>query len=611
MSSPANDSSPLPHWDLSNVYPGLESESFGRAVDDLKARLNDLDDYLASHQVARRHSATAVGTDGVQLAEIVGGYLDRMNAALRLYVTLRAYVASFVTTDSYNTTAKRRQSELEMHGVRLQQQEVRFQGWIGLVADALPSVLAQAGSAQAHAFYLRELAEQSRYLMGDAEEALAAELSLSGENAWSKLQGTVCSQLTVEFERNGKVEKMPITALQNLSHDPDPGVRRRAYETELAAWETAREPLAAALNGVKGAVAVLNKRRGRADALHQSIDQARIDRETLETMLGVMQASFPTLRRYLKAKAKRLGHDALPWWDLFAPVGTSNRRYTWKEAAEFIVTQFRTFSDRLANLAQRAFDHNWIDAEPRDGKRGGAFCMRLPGVDESRVLCNFDGSLDQVSTIAHELGHAFHNECQVGKTIMQTTTPMTLAETASIFCETIVADAALAQAAGPQEELAILETSLIGTTQVIVDITSRYLFEKEIFERRAKAELSADDFCEIMLGCQQATYGDGLDARFLHKYMWAWKPHYYRGSLSFYNYPYAFGLLFGTGLYGIFKERGRSFVPEYQELLASTGAGSAADLAARFGIDIRKPDFWQASLSVIGQRIDRYVELYE
>lgn len=610
MSSKAENLGSLPHWDLSNVYPGLESLEFVQAVENLKAQLDDLDNYLATHQIARTASQSMTRPeDHPGLKEIIDGYLDRMNATLRLYRTLVAYVTSYVATDSYNTTAKRLQSELEMFGVRLRQHGVRFQGWIGSIASALPAILEQEGPARQHAFYLQETADQSRYMMSEAEESLAAELSLSGYNAWSKLQAVICSQLIVPFERDGQVERLPITAVQNLYSDPDPEVRRRAYVAELAAWETVREPLAACLNGVKGASVTLNKRRGRVDALHASLDQARIDRETLETMLGVMQASLPIFRRYLKAKAARLGQESLPWWDLFAPVGKTDRRFTFPEAEEFIVTQFHTFSDRLAELARRAFAQRWIDAEPRDGKQGGGFCMWVPRVSQSRILCNFDGSLDQVFTIAHELGHAFHHECQASKTLLQTITPMTLAETASTFCETIVTDAALKGAASVEEELAILETFLIAATQIIVDITSRFLFEKEVYERREKAELSADDFCDIMLRCQEATYGDGLDKRYLHKYMWTWKRHYYSANLSFYNYPYAFGLLFGTGLYAIYRERGPAFVPEYEALLASTGEATPADLAARFGIDIRKPGFWEGSMKVIEARIQRYLEL--
>jgi pepF/M3 family oligoendopeptidase len=598
----------LPRWDLSNVYPALESEQFSRAFADLKVQIDALDTYLAEHKISKA-TADKSKTSTKEAKPAIDGYLTLTNAAYRLFSTLNAYVASYVTTDSYNTLSKRLESELEMVGVRLRKQEVLFRGWIGITMDVLPSVLAQEGVAKSHAFYLRETAEQSRFLMSDPEESLAAELDLSGSNAWGKLQGTVCSQVTVDFELDGKTQKMPITALQNLNHHPDPEVRRRAFEAELTAWETVREPLAAALNGVKGSAITVDTRRGRVDALHASLDICRIDREILNTLVAVMQESFPMFRQYLKAKSKRLGVERLPWWELFAPVGKSERRYTWPEAVGFIVTQFRSFGDRLAKFAQRAFDNHWIDAEPRNGKRGGAFCMEVPGVDESRILCNFDGSLDQVSTIAHELGHAFHNECQVGKTILQKVTPMTLAETASIMNETIITNAVLAQATKPEEELAILETSLIESTQIIVDITSRFLFEKEVFERRGNSELSADDFCEIMLRCQKATYGEALDERFLHKYMWAWKAHYYIPSFSFYNYPYAFGLLFGTGLYSLYRERGSSFVKDYEALLASTGEATPADLAARFDIDIHKPDFWRSSLKVIGEKIQRYVQL--
>jgi pepF/M3 family oligoendopeptidase len=321
-----------------------------------------------------------------------------------------------------------------------------------------------------------------------------------------------------------------------------------------------------------------------------------------------MQASFPTFRRYLKKKAERFNKKSLPWWDLFAPVGKSDRKFGWNDARDFIIDNFASFSGELADFAEKAFDRNWIDAEPREGKRGGAFCIRIPEVEEARILCNFDGSLDQVSTIAHELGHGYHIECQRGKNYLQYITPMTLAETASIFCETIIMDAALA-AASNEEELAILETILIGDTQVIVDITSRYLFEKEVYARRELAELSPDELCEIMTRAQKATYGEGLSEENLHPYMWAWKPHYYGWELSFYNYPYAFGLLFSTGLYAIYKQRGQDFVPQLIDLLASTGVASPADLASRFGIDIQSINFWEDSLEFIHKRVERYMEL--
>lgn len=600
----------LPRWDLTNVFPSLDSPQLKTAIEQARAQIDELAAYLDEHRISKSAPPT---DDQLTLTGTLAAYLDRANALLRDFYTIGSYVRSFVATDSFNQPARKTLSEIEPLGARVQQIDVRFRGWLGTIADVLPHAIELDGSGAlaAHAFYLTEAAEQSRYLMGEPEESLAAELNLSGANAWSKLQGTLVSQLTVDFERGGKVERVSMPALINIQqHDSDAAVRRRAYETELAAWEAIKEPLAAAMNGVKGTTNVLARRRGRRDPLHAAIDQARIDRATLDAMLGAMTDAFPAFRRYLRKKAARLGHaGGLPWWDLMAPVSANERVYTWNETRGFIQENFERFSRRLSDFARRAFDNRWIDAEQRPGKRAGAFCMGVPAVDESRILCNFDGSLDQVSTVAHELGHAFHNECQIGKTELQTLTPMTLAETASIFCETLVTDAALAQARSRDEELSILETDLIGKTQVIVDITSRFVFEQEVFAHRATAELSADELSDAMLRAQKATYGDGLDERYLHRFMWTWKPHYYSAGLPYYNFPYAFGLLFGLGLYSIYQRRGAAFVPDYEALLAATGEGSAAELAARFGIDIRDRSFWKGSLDVIEARIARYCEL--
>jgi pepF/M3 family oligoendopeptidase len=409
----------------------------------------------------------------------------------------------------------------------------------------------------------------------------------------------------------GEVKSLPMTAIINLRGNPSETMRRRGYEAEMAAWKSVEVPLAAAMNGVKGSQTTVFKRRGRIDAVHKSLDQSKIDRETLEAMLAAMRDSLPTFHKYFKSKANRLGKDALPWWDLFAPMGKSNRTFEYPQAQQFVLENFAKFSEELAEYADTAFKNNWIDVGPRPGKRAGAFCMRVPGVKESRVMLNFEGNLDWVFTLAHELGHGFHNHCiyEAGRSALQMRNPMTLAETASIMCETIVTDAAIKMAESKEEELAILETALLGDSQVIVDIYSRYLFETEVYNRREIAELSADEFNEIMEWAQGETYGNGLDPEYRHKYMWTWKPHYYYPGLAFYNYPYAFGLLFGTGLFTIYQERGDTFVSDYKDLLSSTGMGQAADLAARFDIDLRSKPFWEGSLKLISDRVERYVEI--
>jgi len=594
-----------PRWDLTNIYPSIESDKFKAAFADLKKQIADLEDYFL--EVVDKADATKPAP---QLGIIIGETVEKLNSAFVLTYTLAPYISCHVSTDSRDKVAARVYSEFQQATVPLRKLGVRFTDWMGKLQPVLGEAIPHNETAKAHAFNLKEAAQQSKYLMSQLEEGLAAELTLSGGQAWGKLQGTITSQLSVDFELDGKVEKLPMPILLNLRTHAEEDVRRRAYEVENKAWDSVRESLAASLNGIKGEVITLNKRRGREDALHSALDAARIDRKTLEAMLEAMRDSFPVFRKYFQHKAKLIGKEKLAWWDIFAPVGSSGKT-TYEEARDFIIRNFKNFSPELADFAKRAYDHNWIDAEMREGKEPGGYCTGIQKNLESRIFVNFDGSQDQIATIAHELGHAFHNECayQFNKTVLQQDTPMTLAETASTFCETIVTEAMLAQTNDPQAELAILEGQLNGAAQVIVDIYSRYLFEKEVFERREKAELSSDDFCDIMERAQKATYGDGLDERYLQKYMWTWKSHYYSVDLSFYNFPYAFGLLFGTGLYAIFKERGEAFVQDYKQLLASTGEATAADLADRFGINIRTKKFWADSLAIIGKRIERYCEL--
>ena len=596
-----------PRWNLSNIYASVEDPRLSSDLEWCQTQTS----LLEARFETELQSLTSENARPEALNPLLNQLVDDLNALILKSATIDAYLYGLITTNSFDKQAEQTLSRFEIARVPFQNLLVRLRAWYGRLGAALPAALSAEGSAKEHAFTLLEEAEQSRYQMSEPEELLANEMTLSGGSAWDKLQGTLTSQKTVPFELDGKVEDLPMPALINLRSHPSAEVRERAYQTEYRVWEELKEPLAACLNGVKGETITLDTHRGRQDSLHASLDMARIDRATLDAMLAAIQVSLPSFRRYFQAKAHLLGMEKLPWWSLLAPLGESSTTYSFEDARQVILTHFGSFSEELKDFARTAFDLRWIDAEQRPGKRGGAYCMEIPALKESRVMCNFDGSLDQVMTISHELGHGFHNYCafRADKTPLQTRTPMTLAETASIMCETIVFNAILDSVKGTPDELAILESNLSGCGEVIVDIYSRFLFEQEVFARREKSTLSADEISEIMLDAQRQSYGDGLDESVLHKFMWTWKPHYYSASLAFYNYPYAFGLLFATGLYAIFQQRGQAFVPEYMQLLASTGEATAADLAARFGIDIRDQAFWASSLRVITERIERYIQL--
>ncbi|HEX9374338.1 MAG TPA: M3 family oligoendopeptidase, partial [Roseiflexaceae bacterium] len=406
---------------------------------------------------------------------------------------------------------------------------------------------------------------------------------------------------------DGATVELPISAVRNLAYDPDRATRQQAYGAELDAWARAAVPLAAALNSIKGEVNTLARRRGWPSPLDAALFANHIDRETLDAMMTAARESFPDFRRYLRAKARMLGQDRLPWYDLFAPVGQSTRAWSYDEATDFIVEQFGAYSQRMSDFAARAFRESWVDAEPRPGKRDGAFCMPLRR-DESRVLANYQPGFKSVLTLAHELGHGYHNMNLARQPALNRDTPSTLAETASIFCETIVRNAVM-QSAGPEEQVEILEGALVNACQVVVDITSRFLFESRVFAGREQRELSVDELCTIMLESQRETYGDGLDSQALHPYMWAAKGHYYSTGNSFYNFPYMFGLLFGLGLYARYQRDPEEFKVGYDELLASTGLADAATLAARLEIDTRSPEFWRASLDIIRADVDRFEAL--
>lgn len=581
---------------MTPYFPSIESAELEQAIKDFGAGITGIEQLFDRLGIS---SGSATGDQAAAFDEA----LQALNEIIRTARKLGTYISCVLTTDTRNTTAQARQSQYDQQAVRLSKLMTLFTAWIGALDTA--SLTSASTLAKEHEYYIARAKIKAQHLMSPAEESLAADLRLTGSNAWDKLHGDVTSQLEVTVHLPSGDERMPMSQCRTLAYDKDRDVRRAGYEAELEHWKAVEVPVAAAMNSIKGEVSVLAKRRKWDSPLDEALFGASIDRKTLDAMLGAARESFPVFRRYLHAKAKALGLTRCAWYDIFAPVGDEAKEWAYDEACTFVEENFGSYSDKMRTFASRTFKENWIDVPPMPGKVDGAYCAGLGG-DESRILMNFKPSFGSVSTLAHELGHAYHNLCLAERTPLQRSTPMTLAETASIFCETIIRQAALKQGT-PGEQLSILEASLQGATQVVVDISSRFLFEKAVFDQRAERELSAEEMCEHMANAQRQTYGDGLDEAFLHPYMWAAKPHYY-GS-SFYNYPYMFGLLFGLGLYAIYERDPESFKGGYDDLLSSTGLADAATLARRFGIDISSADFWRGSLGVIARDVDRFVEL--
>ncbi|MBN1799589.1 MAG: M3 family oligoendopeptidase [Spirochaetales bacterium] len=534
-------------------------------------------------------------------------FIDCYNMCSDLFVTLYAFAYMHYTINTANYEAIKCMNDLDKTKISLISSIVTFRNTLAGEKQLLKTSLRLLPELKNYVFFLNEQLILQKHQMTKEQEELAADLSRSGADLWSRLQEAVSSQTSVVWdEEHGK--KKTIIELRALAHEPDRQVRHKAYSLELSAWETVKTPLAYALNGVKGVSVSLNKRREYKNTLECSLLQARISRNVLNSLITVMEKALPDFRRYLKAKAKILGLKKLAFFDLFAPLSPSAEKWSFSRARDFIIQGFARFSQELKNFALKAFNENWIDAQPKTGKIGGAYCISLPLPQESRILCNFDGSFSAVTTIAHELGHAYHHHLLRKHSAIHRDYPMTLAETASIFCENIIINNALLSFPAA-EKINLLEIFLADSTQVIVDILSRFYFESELIDLRAEKELSADELNNLMLKAQQKTYGQALDPAHLHAFMWAVKSHYYRSELAFYNYPYAFGLLFGLGLHALYTEQGASFTTVYDKLLKDTGRMNCMELTRQVGFNIESTVFWQKGMDIIKKRIDEFVSL--
>ncbi len=586
----------IPEWNLDAVYPGFSSEEYARAKIDVADALQNLKVELA---------VTAAPREPLQFSDWLFALLGKLDRLETKADTLSAYAYARFSTNTASAEVLSELNKVEELLVPEATVRVLFRNLLAANEPAARRAVAEDPRFADYAFVLEEAIALQKHQMSAELEDLAADLSRAGADAWSRLQESVLANSSALWD-DTTGERKTMVELRNLAYDADRAVRQRAYRLELGVWKNYELPVAAALNGVKGTVATLNSRRGWASALDASLAQARISPAALDALVGAMEDSLPMWRRYLRAKARLMALEKLSFYDIFAPLQSENTAmptFDWSAAKAFIVKQFGTFDPAMARFADRAFDSAWIDARPREGKVGGAFCTHFPAARQPRVLCNFDGSYSALITIAHELGHAWHYETIKDMPMLLSQYPMTLAETASIFSETLVSNAAM-EGLDPEAKLPLVELHLQDSCQVIVDILSRFYFERTVFEERKKGEITAARLCELMLDAQSKTYGDAVREDERHPYMWAVKGHYYIPGLSFYNFPYAFGLLFGLGLYSLYEEQGAAFASRYRELLRLTGSLPAVEVARRAGFDIEAPEFWRGAMRPLKREVE-------
>lgn len=556
----------LPHWNMSVIYPSVESDEYQNDMKACYALLDKTDEMMKS---------------GERLKSVISS----LNDALEILSNVAPYAHALLSTDTSNALYTAAVNKIDDLYVRYDATNKAFIRYAHEHKD-------EYKENEEYSLLFSEIESLVSHQMSPELEALASEFLSVSSSAWDRLQASVTSSI----EKGGNT----LIELRGMATDHDRAKRKDAFEREIAVLKEHETALCAALNGVKGTVLLLEKRRGWADPIDRSAFSSRISKKALDALIGALEKSLPLFRKYFAIKAKLMNLDKLSWFDIVAPVGESGKKYSFSDAKEIIISSYFKFSPEMGDFVKNAFENNWIDAEPRRGKVGGAYDTSFKKARVSRVLCNFDGSYDSVTTVAHELGHAYHDYVVKDIPSLLSDYPMTLAETASIFGETVVFTQMFSHLSR-EEKLPVIEQFVQSAAQVCVDILSRFYFERSMFAERRKGEVTAEKMCSLMLDAQKATYGDALDV--YHPYMWAVKSHYYGEEFSYYNYPYAFGQLFALGLFK--RSEGKSdFASEYKNLLSKTGMMSANDVARLAGIDIEDEGFWLESIETISSYID-------
>lgn len=579
-------------WDLDVIYKGIDSKEFKsdfEAVDGVIEKINSFAEHIT-------HENEVQSLHDILMYQIK---LSELEYKLANYLSLN------MSTDTTNSAYASLMGTLQAKSAKASKAFSIFDHYIADV-EKLDEVIDKDALLKEHEYILKKTKEDASHLLSNDAEDVISRLSVDSVSAWGNLQDFLTS--TVEVNYRGETINLP--AIRNLAYSDDKEVRKEAYEAELNAYDAIKESIAFSLNSIKGYVNTICDLRGFASPLEQALNSNHMQRKTLDAMFEAIDEYLPKFHAYLRRKGELLGYDnGLPWYELFAPMGkSSSGKFTVEESKEYLLKQFSTFSDDMCEMIERAYDERWIDFLPHKGKVGGAFCGGIECIKQSRILTNFDGSLSDVVTLAHELGHAYHNLHSFDHSIINNGNPMQLAETASTFNETVVMNSAIRNATDKDEKLKLIESTLSDLTQVICDIYSRYLFESEVFDKRRTSFMYAEDLKTIMEGAQKKAYGNGLDHNYLHPYMWVCKSHYY-SSYSFYNFPYAFGALFARGLYAKYEKEGSSFVEGYQKLLNSTSLMDTEEVAKMAGIDITTKDFWCSSLEGVASLIDEFMEL--
>lgn len=586
-------------WDLDVFFKGgSSSPELREHLNALTVKLDSFEQTLSTFDVPKNES------DADKIASII----EETKQVAENLSQAGAVVGCYLAQDTTDKQANLLQGEIGSLGARFSSSMLVVQQQLSRTEDSVWAALMKDKRLKEFSFVLNEWRDEAKELLSEKEEDMITALGVDGYHGWSQLYDLLVGDVKVRVTVDGEEKEFSVGQASNLSSHSDGSVRKESFEALEQAWTDKEEFFAKTLNHMAGFRLAVYKKRGWDSVLKEPLDMNRMKQETLDAMWGAISAHKAPFVKYLKRKSELVGADAMHWYDLDAPVTESTQKVSYQEGAEFILKQFGKFGPELEKFSRKAFEDEWIEAEDRPNKRPGGFCTGMPLSEQSRIFMTYSGTMSNVATLAHELGHAFHSYALRPVHWMNRQYAMGVAETASTFAEMIVADAAVKEATTADEKLALLEDKIQRSVAFFMNIHARFLFETRFYEERKKGIVSASRLNTLMEEAQREAFGDGLGD--VHPHFWASKLHFYISRVPFYNFPYTFGYLFSLSIYAKAIEEGSSFEEKYISLLRDTAIMSVEDLAMKhLGEDITQHAFWEKGIALCVKDVEEFLTL--
>ncbi|SYZ72081.1 Oligoendopeptidase, pepF/M3 family [Candidatus Zixiibacteriota bacterium] len=597
-----NPADKAPTWDLESIFPGgSSSKEYAAFRDKIKKDLKSLTAKFAKLPPKLNTASRGKWAD----------YIVAMQEFVSRLVEASAFSHCLVSQNVNDEKGHQIVGEIDVIRSEYEKLTVLLEAFAKKQSDKEWEKLVTSPKLNEVKFYLNEMRDIAKLKMAPEFEAFATDLAVNGYHAWNRLYDKMYGDLRGDFTEDGATKQLSLGQLALKTSSPDRDARRRAHQAIESAWESRANLASMALNFQAGFRLTMYEKRGWKSPLLEPLMNCRIKQKTLDAMWQAVAEAGPRLKKYIDAKKRLLGIDKFCWYDQTAPVGRSDRTYGFNEAGEFIIANFRMLGNELADFSRMALDKRWVEAEDRPGKAGGGYCTTLRVSKQSRIFMTWGGSFAELSTLAHELGHAYHHSVLKDNPVFSSVYPMTLAETASIFNELIVTNGAFEASRDDDEKLMLLDQKLQNAYILFCNLYARFLFDRAFYDERKKGLVSRSRLDEMMLAAQKEAFAGTLDPNEgFHKLFWASKLHFYLTDNPFYNFPYTFGFLFANGVYSRARKEGPAFAKKYRALLADTGKMTSEQVAKKhLGVDLTKPDFWREAVNLALADIDAFVKL--